>query len=808
MLKSYFKIAIRNLVNKKAYSIINIFGLALGIACCLIIVLYIKDELSFDHYNTNYDRTYRVVHAFRSGNKTADAPQPAPEEYQVWGNAPIAGALTNEFPGIDKIVRFTSNNSFLLENGDKRFQEQHLVFMDSTAFDVFTWPLLYGDPEQALVAPFSIVLSESTARKYFGDQNPVGKTLKAENSFYFTVSGVMKDIPRNSHIHFNGLISMSTFIKWRPQIFGSWGYVDFYTYFTLKPGARIADMSARIPHLLKTYYPDYNTNDYRVKFEPLSDAYLKSLAGRQPGVTGNYSNIIIFGLVGLFILCIACVNFINLATARSMERAKEVGVRKSVGAHQSKLIYQFLTESTLITFLSVLLAIVICLLVFPILNNITGKSFSYISIIDSQIITGLLVTPILIGLLAGVYPALVLSRFDPVIVLKGKFNTSARGSLLRKSLVVLQFSLSVALVASTVVVYLQLMHMKNHELGFMKEQMLVINYAGDEGENFLNRKLEMIKQELGKNDQVIGLAASRTVPGGFFPNAASNFENPAGEMQSIAPALYEIDFDFIPVYQIKMAAGRAYSRKFMADTTNSMIINEAAAKLLGYNNPGDIIGKKFSQWGRSGTVIGVVKDFNYKSLHNKVEPLALRFADPDSYGNISLRIKTGNIPNTIRELQHTWERLIPGRPFQYFFLDQSFNEQYQNDIRFGEIFSIFAILAIIIACLGLFGLATYATHQRIKEIGVRKVLGASVTSIITLLSSEFVMLVLIAILLATPLSWWAMNMWLDGFAYHVTIHWWIFMFAGMLAIFIALATVSFQTLKVAFMNPVKSLRSE
>jgi putative ABC transport system permease protein len=806
MLKNYFKIAWRSLLRNKAYSIINITGLAVGIACCVIISLYVKDELSYDRYHKNADHIYRVIHAYQAvqaGEKTP--PPPGPGEFQVWGNAPVGPALSADFPEIKHLVQFTSPGSWLFQYKEKRFQEENIIFMDTAAFDVFSWRMLAGNPKTALTAPGSIVLTKSMAERYFGNANPLGQVLKAEGNQTFTVTGVMEDVPSNSQFTFDGLLSMNYFRQIRPEIFPEWGYIDFYTYFVLDGHSNIKTLEARAADFVKRRYPESNGGKYTIAFEPMASAYLHSQAARQPGVTGSLSNVYIFSLVALFILLIACINFMNLATARSMERAKEVGVRKAVGAYQQGLIYQFLTESVVISTIAAVLAVGLIFIALPLVRDISGKPLPYYDLISWKALPVLIFTPLVVGILSGSYPAWVLARFRPAVVLKGKFEASGKGIMLRKGLVVLQFSLSIALIASTVIVFSQLNHLRNHHLGFTQNQVLVIDYGGD-GE--VNKKIDMVKAELSKNPAVLAASASRAVPGEFFPNAGTSIESASGEMKHFSPALYEIDFDFVPLYEMEMASGRAYSRDFPADTEHSLIMNEAAAKLYGYADPAAIVGKRFDQWGRKGTVIGVVKNFNYQSLHKNVEPLILRMAPFYALNRISLRVKPAHLSRTIRELEQTWNQLAPQRPFRYSFLDQSFNNQYQQDLRFGEIFSAFALLTIFIACLGLFGLATYATEQRIKEIGIRKVLGASVANIVQLLSSSFIKLVLVAFIIATPLAWWSMQRWLEGFAYRVNIQWWIFLLAGGLAVVIALFTVSYQAVRAALMNPIRSLRSE
>lgn len=805
MIRNNIKIAWRNLQRNKIYSLLNSGGLAVGMACCILIGLFIKNELSYDRYHKNFDNIYRVLHSYRQFQDSEKPASPAPEEFQVWGNAPVGRALLNDFPEIIKTVQFTSPVKLLMQYKENRFQESDMLFADSTVFDIFSWKLLSGSIQKALIDPNSIVLTQFMAKKYFGDENPLGKILKVGDDGAFTVTGVMEGIPSNSHFSFDALISMSTFKKGRPEVFDSWGYVDFYTYFLVAPKTNINALSAKIPEFLKRQHTGGDNETYDIAFEPLSDAYLYSKAGRQPGVTGNLSTIYIFSCIALFILVIACINFMNLSTARSVERAKEIGVRKTLGAKKNSLIYQFLTESVLLSLVALVFAFGIALLTIPILNAVSGKSLGYDDLISLQMLLILLCAALLVGLLAGSYPALVLTQYRPVSVLKGNFQSSDKGVFLRKGLVVLQFGLSFALMVGTAVVFAQLDHLRSKSLGFTQDQMLVIDYGNDKS---VNQKLEAIKTTFTNRPDVITVSASRAVPGDFFPNAYTTIESANGEMQSNAPALYEIDFDFVPNYHINVVAGRAYSRDYPVDSTQSLLVNESAARLFGYANPQDIVGKRFDQWGRQGTVIGVLEDFNYQSLHHKIEPLVLRFAPLGELGKLSLHLKTNNLPESIDQLKQTWNQLAPQRPFLYSFLDESFNKQYQEDIRFGQVFSIFSGLAIFIACLGLFGLATYSTKKRVKEIGVRKVLGASISAIVTLLSSDFIKLVLIAILIASPISWWAMNKWLQDFAYHIDMQWWMFVAAGILALGIALLTVSFQAIKAAIVNPVKSLRTE
>jgi putative ABC transport system permease protein len=806
MFKNYSLVAWRNLVKKKAYSFINIFGLGLGIACCVLIFMYVQDELSYDSYHEKKDRIYRVIHGHR-GADSRDLTSIYP--YWVWGNAPIGPALKNDFPEIDKVVQFSGRSDILLTHGDKMYQEEGIFFMDSTAFDVFSWRLVKGNPKTALAAPFSIVLTESTARKYFGDADPLGKILQGtaspgrSNPGDYTVTGIIADLPSNSHFRFEVLISMSTFRNSIPDIFTSWGYVDFYTYFLVNEQFDERSFKAKLPDFLERH-KEHPESKYVIAIESLKDVYLRTKAERQPGETGSLANIYVFSIIGLFILTIAIINFMNLSTARSMERGKEVGIRKSIGADRGSLIYQFLGESMIIVCLSTILALAIVMVAMPYMDSITGKELQIQRFVSWQTVSGFLLLVIFIGIVAGSYPALVLSGFNPVLILKGITRSHAGGAGLRKALVVFQFTLSIALIAGTMIVYSQMSHLLDRDLGFDDEQMLIVDYNYD---GAVNEKSELLKNELENHPSISSVAFSRSLPGSYFPHAGTEIEKPDGEMEMQGQAIFQVGLDFVTHFGLELVAGRTYSRQFPTDSAQAIIINESAARQYGYTNPADAVGKKFRQWGREGKVIGVVKDFNFTSLHKDIAPLTLPFS-PYSSRYMSLKLTSKNIEETVEAVRKVWMSQVPHRPFLYSFLDEDFTRQYKSEFMFRKLFTTFAFLAIFIACLGLLGLATYTAEKRTKEIGIRKVLGADLRSIVTLLSKDFIVLVLIAIVIATPVSWYAMNRWLQGFAYKMEIQPWIFVLSGCIALVIALLTISYQSLRSAVMNPVSSLRSE
>lgn len=803
MFRNNIKIILRHLLRNKVYTLINISGLTVGITCCLLIFVYVHHELSYDNYHTKSERTFRVLHAYLYGDKRGNTDNLAPSDFQVWGSAPAGPVLQAEFPEIESYVRFTSSIKILVASEEKKFQESNVYFIDSTAFEIFDWKIISGNPESALKEPNSIVLTESTAIKYFGTVDAVGNLLKIDNSDEVMVTAVIEDVPPNSQFRFDMLLSMSTFHEARPNIFDSWGYVDFYTYFVLKPNSDIENIRSQIPDFLSRHIKD--GMGYMIDFEPMENAYLSSQAARQPGPTGNMNNIYIFSSIAVFILIIACINFMNLSTARSMERAREVGIRKSIGAVRSELIKQFLIESIMLAIFSAFIALVLTEFALPLIKNLTGKEFVLENLRTPQLIGIIFFFTILLGIFAGSYPALVLSSFKPATILKGSFKSSAKGSTFRKGLVIFQFCLSIILIAGTFVVFTQLNHLRSKSLGFDREQMLIIDFAYDD---MVRQNLTTIRSSLLEHPDVVSISASRAVPGYDLPGAYTRIEGKEGELVHRSPHIYEVDPYFFPHFNIEFIAGRPFSDEIFSDSTKALIVNEAAAREYGYSDPEDIIGKKFMQWGREGMVIGVTENFNYQSLHRNVEPLTIRYADAWNSTLFTLKINSNNYHQTLAELEKTWNMLVPHHPFTYKFLDNFLDQQYNAEERFGHLFIIFAGLAIFIACLGLYGLSTYITEQRIKEIGIRKILGASVSNILTLLTKDFVRLILIGIVIAIPISYFLMDSWLNDFIYRTDLGVNIFIISAVIPLLIALLTVIWQSLKSAFTNPVDSLRSE
>ncbi len=794
MLRSYFITAIRNLVKHRFYAIINVLGLAIGMTCCLLIFLYVQHELSYDTFHTKKDRIYRMVTDIKTPTETINIDITS---------APMAAYMKADFPEVENMVRF-DDAGLLIQRGEQTFQEDESMFADSTFFRVFDFPLLRGNPNTALVAPFSIVLTEDAAHRYFGDEDPLGQRLRLEGEHDLTVTGVTQNVPENSNFTFDILLSLSTRLeKLNPDRAEQWGNFGYQSYILLSDQANPSTLESKLPAFLRNYISDQDRDEgmtYTLFLEPLTDVYFSDRGAPQ---TGSLTNIKIFSVIAIFILLIAGINFTNLATARATERAKEVGIRKVVGAVRGQLVGQFLCESLLLSLLAFALALLAGELLLPAFNQLSGKMVATSILYHSYYLPLFLGVALLVGLLAGLYPALVLSGFRSVAILKGRFSSSRRGVVLRQALVVAQFAISIMLIAGTAVVYTQLNYMRSQALGFKQDQMLVIDFRFD---GTVQEKIETFKQQLGNNPEVLSISASSSVPGQGNNGAFSEIENPAGDMQASNVNLFYVDHDFLGQYEMPLAAGRAFSRDFVTDTA-ALIVNEALVRSYGYASPEAIIGKRFSQWGVEGPIVGVVKDYHFRSLQQAIEPMTVRL-EPTRARFLSLNVTSDDMQRTVAALQQQWQTLAPQRPFNYFFLDQSFDEQYRAEARFGELFIYFAGLAIFIACLGLLGLISYTIVQRTQEIGIRKVLGASESSIVRLLSQNLLKLVLVAFVVAAPVAWYALDQWLADFAYRVLMPWWIFALAGLLALLIAMLTVSVQSVRAATANPVDSLRNE
>lgn len=795
MIRNYLKIAFRNLWRHKGFSLINIIGLAVGMTACFLIFIYVNFELSYDKFNQNFDQIYRLNTDIKS-----------PNEVLHWSSAsaPMGPALKADYPDEVKEDVRVFGGTFLVQNGSRKFQENNISFTDPSIFKIFTFPFIQGNPATALSEPFHIVLTETMAKKYFGRTDIVGKSLLLDGKTPVQVSGVIKDVPLNSHFNFDVLMSSSTMETMKLIYMPEWGNFSNYTYLLLPKGYNAAKLQAKLPAFLARHITEDQRRkgyNYTLFVEPLKEVYMDNFRGAP--VNGNMTNVYVFSIVAVFILLIACINFVNLTTARASERAKEVGIRKVIGAFKNQLTMQFLGESVIISMVSFVVSFLLCLLLLPLFNHLAGKIISE-SIFEHGYIFILFGISVAIGFLAGIYPSFVLTSFSITSVLKGRFSTSVKGIWLRKGLVIVQFTISIVLIVGTLIVYNQLNYMRGQSLGFDKDQMAIIDFNFD---GAVQRQQQTIKDELRQLPGVVSVSGSSNTPGNGTNVAYSEVESRAGSMMPMNLSMYQVDYDFMQQYGFKLLAGRAFSTTFPTDSTKSLILNETAVRQLGYVHPGDAIGRKFSQWGRTGQVIGVVKDFHFESLDQNIKPFSFRI-NPFNIGVFTVKIKGGQIPNTIAALQNKWKLLVPQRPFSYSFLDDNFNKQYLTEDRFGKIFMYFAILAIMISCLGLLGLASYSTLQRTREIGIRKVLGASVPGIVNMLSKEFLQLVAVAALIAFPIAWYGMHNWLKDFAYRINIGWWVFAVAGILAFLIAITTISFQAIRAAMANPVRSLRSE
>lgn len=791
MLKNYFKIAVRNLLKHLGFTALNISGLAIGMTAGFLVLLYVSFELSYDTMHSKSDNIYRVVADIKTPSETIKAGMAA------WAVGPN---LEQEFPEIKKSTRVLYDDFTVVRDG-KKIHEEDVVAVDSAFLEIFDFKLIKGNKSELLKKPNRLVISETVATKYFGSNNPIGQNMDIDNfDNPFVVEGVMEDIPQNSQIQADILLSMITYTAAPSDRDQQWGSYGPLIYVLTNDGTDAKSLESKFPEFLE----DRNGDEMRSSqmfvtlfLEPFKDVYLKS--SRDGKVTGNINNVYIFSIIGLFILLIASINFINLTTARSVERAKEVGIRKVIGAQKNQLAIQFLSESIVICLLAFVLAVGLTALSLPYFNELAGKTVSTGIFNEPINILYLFGIALAIGLVAGVYPAMVLSSFRPVSVLKGSFSKGSRGVLLRKSLVVVQFTISIALIIGTIVIYNQMQFMRNQDLGFDKEHTLVIP-----GQIENNR--EAFRTSISQIPSVKGVAFASSVPGVGNSAAYSEIENQNGDLQIANLDLYFVDEDYIDQLGMEIVAGRAFSRDFASDSTQAMVINEKAVSLLGYSDPKDAIGARYQQWGSNGQVIGVVKDFNFRSLQQDIAPITMRL-EPNRTNVMTIKMTANQIPETLAAVEKVWQSIMPSDPFEYHFLDELFDRQYEAEEDFGNLFLSFALLAIFISCLGLLGLAAYSTIQRKKEIGIRKVIGASVGNIVNLLSKDFIKLVGISFLISAPIAWYAMHNWLEDFAYKIDIEWWMFALAGLCALAIALATVSFQSISAAIANPIKALRT-
>ena len=800
MYQNYFKTAIRNLLRHKGYSFINISGLAIGLASFILIFLFVKDELSYEHNHLKSERIYRLVVNYYLPNDGGV------ENMAVTG-PPIGEIVKKDFPQVEATVRVRKMDDRMIERekDQARFYET-VHFVDSTVFDVFTLPLIRGNAETALNNPNNVVISEKMALKYFSSTDIIGEMLSfPDDTLLFQVTGVMENLPSNTHLQMDILLSMSKMESLGFYMQNWWSF-STYTFILFQPEADLDNFSSEIKHISGKYIKDQEEGSgYRQEYfiQPIRDIHLHSKLRGEISPNNDIKTVYIFSIIGILILLVACINFMNLSTARSAGRAREVGLRKVVGARRNQLVTQLLGESFIMTFVSMAIAIILVILVLPVINNLTGKEMEAGLLLTPSILTLLLGILFVVGLLSGLYPAIFMSGFRPVDILKGSFSTSAKGNLLRKSLVVFQFATSIALIASTMIVYQQLNFMFNTDLGFTKEQVIILPTHTDRG---IGEKFALLKEELEKLPEVSHTSISDNVPGYFMNNNVVR-KGWTEEAEWSDMRFLRIDEDFFDLYGVKVIAGRGFEEKYGTDEGEAFLLNESGMKRLGWNNPEEAIGQKLAWQRRQGFVIGIIEDFHFMSVKNPIEPV-IYIPSSNHRGFLSVRTSSDDYHRLLQTIEREYEKILPGKAFEYKFLDEDFDRQYKNEERFGQLFIYFTSLAVLIACMGLFGLAALAAMQRTKEISIRKVLGASVRDIVFLLSRNFMILVGVAFIVAVPLTWFTMDNWLEDFAVRIQLGPTSFLLAGILAGVIAMGTISFHILKTARSNPAETLRSE
>ena len=808
MLKNYVKVALRNLGRQAGYSFINIAGLAVGVACCILILLYVRNEMSYDRHNENVDRIYRVVLRGSVGGKDINT---------ATACAPMAPTLVADFPEVVQTTRIRGFGFPVIRSGEKVFSEEHFYWADSTFFDVFSATFIQGNAKTALTKPNTVVLTRSTAEKYFGSDNAIGKSLNADKRRDYLVTGIIENPPETSHFHFDFLGSLATYGDSRSPF---WLSNNYYTYILLRKDASPDAVEAKFPELVRTHVAPQLEQTAQVSFDqfvaaggrygyflqPLKEIHLSSGMDYELEANGDARYVTLFSIVAFAILLIACINFMNLATARSAGRAKEVGIRKTVGSHRGQLIRQFLTETCVMSLLAVSIAILLVEFVLPTFSVLAGKQLQ-LHIFDNFVVVPILIGgALLVGLMAGLYPAFFLAAFNPISILQApRSHGAGGGSLLRSILVTFQFAVSVLLIIGTLVVQGQLEYIQSKKLGFNKDQVVVIKKTDD-----LGSQVYPFMLALRQNANVISVSNSSTLPGKAFN---SNAFRRAGASDDETQILWDMrsDLDFAATYEVELSQGRFFSREFATDSTG-VILNESAVHQLGFDQPvgGEIVTlAPTPEQAQTYRVVGVVKDFHFQSLHQQIRPMAIRLFTAKGFGKyVSVRVAPGQMQNTLSQIEHAWQKFAGAQSLETVFFDQDFAQLYKSEQITSRVLTLFATLAIVIACLGLFGLASFTAEQKTREIGIRKVLGASVPNLVFLLSRRFAKWVIVGSVLALPVAWLTLNSWLDNFAYRMNLGFTSFVAAALLALLVALLTVSYQTVRAALANPVESLRYE
>ncbi len=811
MFRNYLTIALRNIKKHKGYSFINITGLVLGMTCTILISLWELDELSYDKFHENSDRIYRVTREWLDDDGTPSL--------RIARVATAIGPLLKNDYGetCEEIVRINQDQP-IVEYMNNRFLEERFFWAEENIFRVFSFPLIDGNPENALSEPGTVVITQSMAEKYFGDENPMNKVLNVQRVGDLKITGIMQDLPHNTHFKCDFLASFKTLNRWLPQGYLSTNWFDNYylTYILFSENASVKEfengLSAFIDRYLTPLFMELRgrkpaqdpSKTNILHLQKLTDIHLHSQLTNEIEPNGNISNVYIFSTIAIFVLILACINFMNLSTARSMYRAKEIGMRKVTGASRFQIVQQFLSESVLISFIALALSVIIVNILLPLFNNFVSKDLSFGFDSNSSSILLLMLIGLITGILAGSYPAFFLSAFMPASILKNVHKTTSKGKMIRPVLVVAQFAISISLLICLGIISSQMKYMKNKKLGYNKEHVVIVNAS----ENII-QKMESFKEQLKQNPAIVSVTSSGLVPTDNLLNwnAGQTLDGENPGPISFALKRVSVDYDFLQTYEMALLTGRNFSREFVSDDSMAFILNETAVKELGWGEPENAINRPFRYGNRTGRIVGVVKDIYFESLHNEIAPTIYHLSQQENW-QISTRIKSGNIPAALKYIEKTWKEYSPEGLFEYTFLDDQYNNLYQSETQLGEVLGIFSFMAILIACLGLFGLASFTAEQKTKEIGVRKVLGASVSGITFLLNKEFSRWVLIANLIAWPVAWYVMNLWLQGFAYRTHIEWVVFLISGLFALLVAMITVSYQSVKAATANPVDSLKYE
>lgn len=786
MIKNYIKTAFRNIIRHKAFSVINIAGLTIGLTCSIFILLWVQHERSYDRFHRHATDIYRIT-ALVSGFNVAVTP------------APMAQGLQAKMPEIISYARFINTGSHVFEAGKIKFEEDNALYVDSTFLHVFSFPLLKGNPATALLQPDAVLLTENTAKKYFGKEDPLGKILQLDTKKNLVVTGILKNPPSTSHIAFDFLMPMAAIADHRDIKNANWSNYNFYTYVQINGVEEHQNLEAKIDKIYKEHV-DEKVLKVNFSLQPLTDIHLYS-AGLQADISGHGNILYVntFFVVAIFIIIVACINFMNLSTARSSRRAKEIGLRKVIGAERKQLIAQFIGESTMISLIALFLSIGLVLLLFPSFRLLAGKEI-VLNYADPTVWIGLIGLALMTGIISGSYPALFLSGFKPIKVLKSNMKSAGGNLALRNGLVVFQFVICIVLLVGTAVVYRQMNYIKEMNLGFDKSNILYMPMKGE-----IWNKQDALKSLLKQNPLTSHFTISSDLPLNVNSGTIDvSWETKDPNEQVIFPNI-SVNEDFLDVMGLQLAAGRFFSRDFKGDTGN-YVLNEKAIQAMNFSSPEEAVGKSFTLWNRKGTIVGVVKDFNFKPVQQAIEPMVLYFNDWG--GLVMVKTSVGNTKATIKVLEEICRQLNPAYPFSYGFLDQDLSNMYKGEQQMGTLFNIFAILAIFISCLGLYGLSAFMAEQRTREIGVRRVLGASVANVVYLLSSTFTRLILIAVVIAIPLAWIAVQYWLTTFAFRTEVSWMIFAFAALIALCIAWITISYESVKAAIANPIKNLRTE